>query len=62
MLRRGNPYVFAALAVVLFLVSLAVDGTAATVVLVVLAVAAAAAAVLLLVRQGRDPNGPRGQH
>ena len=61
MLRRGNPFVWAAVAVVAVLVALTVDGTGPRVLLAALAVAAAVACVLLL-RNGRDPNGPPGQH
>ena len=61
MLRRGNPFVWAAVAVVAVLVALAVDGTGPRVLLAALAVAAAVVCVLLL-RNGRDPNGPPGQH
>jgi len=61
-LRRGNPYICLAAAIVLLIVAVAVDSEALRVLLGVLGVTAAAAAVLQFVRQGRDPNGPPGQH
>jgi len=62
MLRRGNPYVYLAAAIVLLLVTVTVDNGGLRVLFGTMGVAATAAAVLLFVRQGRDPNGPPGQH
>ncbi|MFC3688768.1 hypothetical protein [Aquipuribacter hungaricus] len=59
---RGSPYAYLVVAVVLVLLAGQVPGTAVPLVLGALGVAAGVAGVVLLVRQGRDPNGPPGQH
>ncbi|MEJ5913140.1 hypothetical protein [Pseudokineococcus sp. 1T1Z-3] len=56
MLDRGNPYVYAAVAIVLVFVIAAVDSTGAKVVLAAVTVAAATGSVLVLMRQRRDPK------
>lgn len=59
---RGSPYAYLVATVVLVFLAAQAPSTPVRVVLGLVGAAAGVAAAVLFLRQGRDPNGPPGQH